>query len=171
MPSRGPEPDGTVVPSSVAGEQAFGAIVSPLLPAGDDGAPGDRETTDLSDLVSTSPEGTIAVLLAEQRCTSGLADAMGRDGGIGSGAALLIPQRTALVDTQVSPMEEATRSVAAAHAAGADAWLRALTAQAAADDAVTEVTEVAEVAKVGFAAAAEALWALMEAALVERAVA
>jgi DNA-binding CsgD family transcriptional regulator len=158
---------GTVVESSPAQGEDFGELVSRLFPI--DGAAAANGTGGLAELWAHAQplpvEATVGFLVVEHRWARRIFDALDEVGGALLSAGLLTPQLSGVIDAEITAMEQAARTIAAAQATEADARLRAVAARAEADDAV------AASARIRSAAAAEALRALTDAGLVELAAA
>ena len=155
--------DGTIVQSSFGEDEDFGELVSRLLPIGGAAAEdGDGELAELWAQAQPLPVGaTVAFLLFEHRWARAIFDAIDDEGGALLSAGLLTPELSLMIDAEVTAMENAARSIAAAQAAEADARLRAAAARAEADEAVAASDRIRS------AAAVEALRALADAGLVE----
>ena len=111
------------------------------------------------------PDTALAFLLLEHRWAQPLFDAIAETGGRFISEGFLTAETGLVIGAEVAAMEEAARVIAAAHAAEADATLRAMAA-------ATEAAEaVAASAAIRAAAAAEAIRALITAGLVEEAAA
>lgn len=159
--------DGSVVQSSFGGDDDFGELVARLFPNDGAGAdPGDGAPARLWGQAQALPAGTaVAFLLVDHRWARALFDVIDEADGALLGSGFLSPELGLVVDTELAAMEQATRSIATAQAAEADARLRAVAALAEADEAV------ATSARIRSAAAAETLQVLTEAGLLELAAA
>ena len=159
--------DGSVVRSSFGEDDDFGELVARLFPIGGAGPEhGAGAAAELWGLAQALPAGTaVAFLLVEHRWAREIFDVIDEEGGALLGAGFLTPELGLVIDAEVTAMEDAARSIAAAQAAEADARLRAVAAMAEADEAV------AASARIRSAAAAEALGVLTEAGLLELAAA
>lgn len=159
--------DGSVVRSSLGRDDDFGELVARLFPI--DGAGpehGDGAPAQLWGLAQALPAGTaVAFLLVEHRWAREIFDVIDEEGGALVGSGFLTTELGLVVDAELTAMEQAARSVAAAQAVEADARLRAVAALAEADEAVDAS------ARIRSAAAAEALQVLTEAGLLELAAA
>lgn len=157
--------DGSIVRASLGEDDDFGDLVARLFPIGDAEAEqgeGAGAAAELWGQAQGLPAGSaVAFLLVEHRWARGIFETIDTEGGALLGAAFLTPELGLIVDAEITAMENAAHSIAAAQAAEADANLRALAAMAAADEAV------AASARVRSAAAAEALGVLTEAGLLE----
>jgi len=157
--------DGSVVRSSFGEDDDFGELVAKLFPiAGPEHGGG--AAAQLWGLAQALPAGTaVAFLLVEHRWVREIFDVIDEEGGALLGVGFLTPELGLVIDAEVTAMEDAARSIAAAQAAEADARLRAVAAMAEADEAV------AASARVRSAAAAEALRVLTDAGLLKLAAA
>jgi DNA-binding CsgD family transcriptional regulator len=150
----------------VSGDEDFGVLLSRILPLGSVGllepaAGGDSPGFDPSDAVALAesvPPGTaLAFLLIEHGWAQPLFDAIAETGGSLLDNGFLTAEAGLFAGAEVAAIEEAAEVISAAQAAEARAVLRAMTAEAEADEVV--------------AAAAEALQALIDAGIVEEAAA
>jgi hypothetical protein len=117
-------------------------------------------------LAHALPAGTaVSFLLVEHRWAREIFDVIDEEGGALLGDSFLTPELGLVIDAEVTAMEDAARSIAAAQAAEAEARLRAVAAMAEADEAVAASTRIRS------AAAAETLRVLTEAGLLELAAA
>ncbi|CAM3954927.1 helix-turn-helix transcriptional regulator [Vreelandella rituensis] len=159
--------DGSVVQSSLGGDDDFGELVARLFPNDGAGAePGDGAPAQLWVLAQALPAGTaVAFLLVDHRWARALFDVIDEADGALLGSGFLSPELGLVVDTELAAMEQAARSIATAQAAEAEARLRAVAALAEADEAA------AASARIRSAAAAETLQVLTEAGLLELAAA
>jgi DNA-binding CsgD family transcriptional regulator len=155
--------DGSIVRASFGEDDDFGDLVARLFPIGDAGSEqGAGAAGELWGQAQGLPEGSaVAFLLVEHRWARGIFETIDAEGGALLGAGFLTPELGLIVDAEITAMEDAAQSIAAAQAAEASANLRALAAMAAADEAV------AASARIRSAAAAEALGVLTEAGLLE----
>ena len=155
--------DGSIVRVSLGEDDDFGDLVARLFPIGDaEAEQGAGAAAELWGQAQGLPAGSaVAFLLVEHRWARGIFETIDAEGGALLGAAFLTPELGLIVDAEITAMENAAHSIAAAQAAEANANLRALAAMAAADEAV------AASARVRSAAAAEALGVLTEAGLLE----
>ena len=167
-------PDGTTQRLSVGDDEDFGELLARILPVDaaalvrtpvGDGAWGFDRTHASALIESLLPDTALAFLLVEHRWAKPLFDAIAETGGRFLSEGFLTAETGLVIGAEVAAMEEAARVIAAAHAAEADATLRAAAA-------VTEAAEVvAASAAIRAAAAAEAIRALITAGLVEEAAA
>jgi DNA-binding CsgD family transcriptional regulator len=159
--------DGSVVRSSFGEDDDFGELVARLLPIGGAGRePGGGAAAQLWGRTHALPAGTaVSFLLVEHRWAREIFDVIDEEDGALLGDGFLTPELGLVIDAEVTAMEDAARSIAAAQAAEADARLRAVAAMAEADEAVAASTRIRS------AAAAETLRVLTEAGLLELAAA
>jgi DNA-binding NarL/FixJ family response regulator len=167
-------PDGTIQRLSVGDDEDFGQLLASILPV-DAGGPlrpsvgagswGFDRTDAWTLTESMLPDTALAFLLVEHRWAQPLFDAIAQTGGRFISEGFLTAETGLVIGAEVAAMEEAARVIAAAHAAEADATLRAMAATAEAAEAVA-ASEAIRVA-----AAAEAIRALITAGLVEEAAA
>ncbi len=163
-------PDGTIQRLSVGDDEDFGELLASILPV-DAAGPASRpvggrswgfDRTDAWTLTeSMLPDTALAFLLLEHRWAQPLFDAIAETGGRFISEGFLTAETELVIGAEVAAMEEAARVIAAAHAAEADATLRAMAAASEAAEAV------AASAAIRAAAAAEAIRALITAGLVE----
>ena len=155
--------DGSVARASFGEDDDFGDLVARLFPIGGAGPEwGAGAATELWGQAQALPAGTaVAFLLVEHRWARDIFDMIDEEGGALLGAGFLTPELGLVIDAEITAMEEAARSIAAAQAAETEARLRALVAMAEADEAV------AASARIRSAAAAAALGVLTEAGLLE----
>jgi DNA-binding CsgD family transcriptional regulator len=156
--------DGSVVRSSFGEDDDFGELVARLLPIGGAGPEhSGGAAAQLWRLAHALPAGTaVAFLLVEHRWAREIFDVIDEEGGALLDDGFLTPELGLVIDAEVTAMEDAARSIAAAQAAEADARLRAVAAMAEADEAVDASTRIRS------AAAAETLRVLTEAGLLEQ---
>ncbi len=167
-------PDGTIQRLSVGDDEDFGELLASILPvdAADpvsrpvgDGSWGFDRTDAWALTESMRPDTALAFLLLEHRWAQPLFDAIAETGGRFISEGFLTAETGLVIGAEVAAMDEAAQVIAAAHAAEADATLRAMAA-------ATEAAEaVAVSAAIRSAAAADAIRALMTAGLVEEAAA
>jgi DNA-binding NarL/FixJ family response regulator len=157
--------DGTLVESSIGGDEDFGELMSGMLPVS--GASRPRSGGVEEELWARAqglPTGTAAVfVLVEHRWARGIAIALEEEGGAVLGSALLTPELGVVIGAEVAAMEDASRSMAQAQASEATARLTAIAAWADAEQSVAESTRIRS------AAAADVLRTLAEAGLLEAA--
>jgi DNA-binding CsgD family transcriptional regulator len=159
--------DGGVVRSSFGDDDDFGEFVARLLAIGGAGPKeGGGAAAQLWGLAQAMSAGTaVAFLLVEHRWARAIFDVIDEEGGALLDDGFLTPELGLVIDAEVSAMEDAARSIAAARAAEADARLRAVAAMADAEEAVAASTRIRS------AAAAEALRVLTQAGLLKLAAA
>jgi DNA-binding NarL/FixJ family response regulator len=166
--------DGTIERLIIGDDEDFGSLLAAVVPVPNGGpaasAPADgtaafdpADAWALAD--SLSPGTALAFLLVEHSWAAALFDAIAETGGTLIGEGFLTAEAELVLGAEVAAMEEASRVIAQAQAAEADALLTAVAARAAAAEAVADADRIAS------AAAADAVRALIAAGLVEEAAA
>jgi DNA-binding NarL/FixJ family response regulator len=166
--------DGTIERLIIGDDEDFGSLLAAVVPVPNGGpavsAPaGAAAAFDPADAWaladSLSPGTALAFLLVEHTWAASLFDAIAETGGTLIGEGFLTAEAEVVLGAEVAAMEEASRVIAQAQAAEADALLTAVAAGAAAAEAVADSERIAS------AAAADAVRALIAAGLVEQAAA
>jgi DNA-binding NarL/FixJ family response regulator len=166
--------DGTIERLIIGDDEDFGSLLAAVVPVPNGGpavsTPADgaaafdpADAWALAD--SLSPGTALAFLLVEHTWAASLFDAIAETGGTLIGEGFLTAEAELVLGAEVAAMEEASRVIAQAQAAEADALLTAVAARAAAAEAVADSDRIAA------AAAADAVRALIAAGLVEQAAA
>jgi DNA-binding NarL/FixJ family response regulator len=166
--------DGTIERLIIGDDEDFGSLLTAVVPVPNGGpavsAPaGAAAAFDPADAWaladSLAPGTALAFLLVEHTWAASLFDAIAETGGTLIGEGFLTAEAEVVLGAEVAAMEEASRVIAQAQAAEADALLTAVAAGAAAAEAVADSERIAS------AAAADAVRALIAAGLVEQAAA
>jgi len=160
--------DGTIE-RTVIGDDDFGGLLSRIVPLGGadlveraaDGSSGFDPTDALALAHSLLPGTALAFLLVEHGWAQPLFDAIAETGGELLGEGFLTAEAGLIVGAEVAAMDEAVEVIAAAHAAEADATLRAIKSQTRAADAIAASEAIRA------AAAADAVRALISAGIVK----
>ena len=108
--------DGGLVQSSFGDDDDFGELVARLLPIGGAGPQhAGGAAAQLWGLAQTMSTGTaVAFLLVEHRWAREIFDVIDEEGGALLGDGFLTPELGLLIDAELSAMEDAARSIAAA---------------------------------------------------------
>ncbi len=157
--------DGTLTATSFGENEDFGQLVSRFFPPAGTAVDSDDANLLWTDVQALPAGTTVAFVVVAHQWAHTLFEVIDDVGGAVFSAGLLAPAVDQLIDAEVTAMDGAARHITEAHAAEADARLRAAAARTDADHAEATSTWIRSTA------AAQAVRALIDAGLVELAAA